>query len=320
MLQEGAPSCTIWAHHKPSNALHDPPSSLKCHSLLKRVPNCETKLANGEGIGPNKLVLCVGSRVRYTSNTCPIKGLFQGSIGTVLGFAFKQNQCKPNMVTMQHHFLLFFQLLDIYIVSNQCFIILLCIQSMKEAANRNWPTPIVFVQFDVAVAVAEAEYVEAKKENREVDHANFLFESAWKSHDGVVAIGGEPMFSNLGNYIRFMPHLVLAHGLTFHKAQGQNAKFGAVVKPPTIPSNGKGPQMGMAYVGISRVCHLIGKTGLILLDPLFSKHFTGEPLQRSLVEEEYNRLRRLPSSTFHCSTASKRQSQRPHMPSKRHCP
>lgn len=59
--------------------------------LLSRQPTNKRELHQGKGIGVNCLKLCVGSRVRCTQNLCTMIGLYQGALGTVVGFGFKDS-------------------------------------------------------------------------------------------------------------------------------------------------------------------------------------------------------------------------------------
>ena len=57
--------------------------------------------------------------------------------------------------------------------------------------------------------------------------------------------------------------------------------------PPSVLNS----ELGMAYVGISRVTD---ESGLCLLAPLFATHFNTQKKKRLLIDAEYARLRALP--------------------------
>jgi hypothetical protein len=68
------------------------------------------------------------------------------------------------------------------------------------------------------------------------------------------------------------------------------------MKPPKISKSrgwnlNSGPELGLAYVGISRVTKTDGPTGLTLLGPLMKEHFTSRQHKRALIKNEYQRLR-----------------------------
>ena len=93
-----------------------------------------------------------------------------------------------------------------------------------------------------------------------------------------------------GTITRWIHPLLLAHASTYHKAQGLTLRNGVVMMPPSLRSN---PQLGLAYVGISRVTRLDGPRGLTLLRPLHTDHFSGRTNKRDLIVEEYVRLRNM---------------------------
>ena len=62
--------------------------------------------------------------------------------------------------------------------------------------------------------------------------------------------------------------------------------------PPDLTKFG-GPELGLAYVGISRVKRTDGPAGLTLLSPLHADHFRSKPEKRAEIKVEYDRLRRL---------------------------
>jgi hypothetical protein len=70
------------------------------------------------------------------------------------------------------------------------------------------------------------------------------------------------------------------------------------MQPPRLRAglDGQGPELGLAYVGISRVKRTDGKNGLTLLGPLQEAHFTSRPVKRRLIAAEYTRLRELPGA------------------------
>ena len=148
--------------------------------------------------------------------------------------------------------------------------------SLGAAAELDLPQPLVFVQMDHACRpLAPGEEP--------------LFKSALKGMEGVVCFGPNEMESKLkgGQFTRWMPFLLRAHACTYHKAQGLTCRDGAVLKP-TLKKN---PQMGLAYVGISRVTDL---KNLIILDTLFTQdHFSSRPAVRAKVIRELQRLRAL---------------------------
>jgi hypothetical protein len=86
LIKQGKEALVIWAHHKRgrNNANFD--LTARIHALEKCPANTSEQYYKWLGTCRNKIHLCVGSRVRYLLNKCPIAGLFQGAMGTVVGF------------------------------------------------------------------------------------------------------------------------------------------------------------------------------------------------------------------------------------------
>jgi hypothetical protein len=137
--------------------------------------------------------------------------------------------------------------------------------TLDEAAERDIrrsPLPLVFVQMDNPGD----------------------FESCFADTPGVVCFSGIPQERNIdGKYTRWIHPLLLAHASTYHKAQGLTLRNGVVMKPPEPNA-----ELGLAYVGISRVTEL---EGLTLLGPISAQNFMTRPLQRAKIQQEYARLR-----------------------------
>lgn len=76
----------------------------------------------------NVVHLAIGSRVRYLLNTCPIAGLYQGAIGTVVGFGIPPGNTIDNYRLMKNG-----ELHDL---------------DLETAARRNLEIPLVFVEMD----------------------------------------------------------------------------------------------------------------------------------------------------------------------------
>ena len=112
------------------------------------------------------------------------------------------------------------------------------------------------------------------------------FESCFDDTPDVVCFSGIPQERNIdGKYTRWIHPLLLAHASTYHKAQGLTLPNGVVMMPPQPNA-----ELGLAYVGISRVTEL---EGLALLGPMSTEHFMTRPLQRAEIRREYARLRAL---------------------------
>ena len=185
--------------------------------------------------------LCIGSRVRCTRNLCTMAGLYQGALGTVLGFGFAPKESPED-----------------YTFSSPR-------NTLNEAAERDVrKAPLVFVQMDNAGD----------------------FESCFADTPGVVCFSAMPQERTIdGKYTRWIHPLLLAHASTYHEAQGLTLPNGVVMKPPQPNA-----ELGLAYVGISRVTEL---DGLTLLAPINAQHFTTRPEKRDLIQQEYARLRAL---------------------------
>lgn len=76
----------------------------------------------------NVIHLAIGSRVRYLLNKCPIAGLYQGALGTVVGFGIPPGNTIDNYRVMKNG-----KLYDL---------------DIETAARRNLEVPLVFVEMD----------------------------------------------------------------------------------------------------------------------------------------------------------------------------
>jgi len=117
----GKESILIWAHHTRGkkgtfgvsdrvNALSKCPSAKSDH-YYKFL-----------GSFRNKVRVCIGSRVRCLKNACPIVGLFQGAIGTVVGFGLPPGRQASDYSAEV---------------------------TLEQAARANLPVPLVYVQMDI---------------------------------------------------------------------------------------------------------------------------------------------------------------------------
>ena len=225
-------------------------------SLLRTEQRADSQdYYQGKGIGRSRLVLCVGSRVRLTRNICTLAGLYQGAIGTVVAFGFPPGVNPSTFSNM----------------------------TIDQAAAANYSPFLVYVQLDNAI-----------------DGKNF--KTCVEGLPGVVCISAIEMDTKLdgGSATRWMLPLLLAHASTLHKAQGLTCTNGVVLKPPRIAKktashDAEGAELGLAYVGFSRVTKLDGAQGLILLDVLRPEHFMTRPVTRRAIRREYERLRSLPN-------------------------
>ena len=260
LVGEGALSFTIYAHHKPSRALataaHSPAHlEILRASAAATISGDSRKVNSGTGMGPNKLTVCIGSRVRAKKNELTSKGLFQGAMGTVVAFGFPRIAAGENAV-IRHQ-----QMIQKY--KN--------LKSVKDAAKLNMLPPLIFVQLDHAAEGG-------------------VFESCLPGLEGVVCFPPVQQEQNVDGFQRFMPNLMPAHAITYHKCQGLTCKNGVIMMPPSANFLGQ----SLPYVGISRCTQTDGPTGLLLLSALTQKHFDFSPGNKQMIEDEYARLRALP--------------------------
>ncbi len=258
LIRSGAVHLTLFAHHKLAARTRDPLLSeaqwrVKRRALMQRVP-APKLFHKGKGMGWNSMVLCIGSRVRCTRNTCTGAGIYQGAPGTVVGFGFPPG-------TSQHK-------IDLYM---SC-------KTLNDGADLNMVPPVVFVQMDHAA--------NPPKDAKDADKS---FKSCFDDMEGVFCFAPQQQDKNVEGYSRFMPFLVPAHASTYHKCQGLTCRHGVVLSPPKEFNS----DLGLTYVGLSRLTKFDGSSGLILLSPLFESHFTSKPDERRQVAAEYRRLRAL---------------------------
>jgi hypothetical protein len=261
LIRSGAVHMTLFAHHQLAARTRDPLFSaeqwrVKRRALMQRVP-APKLLHKGKGMGWNSMVLCIGSRVRCTRNTCTGAGIYQGAPGTVVGFGFPPGTSQRQI--------------DLYMTC----------KTLNEGADLNIMPPVVFVQMDHAANPAPG--------------AVPPFKSCFDHMPGVFCFAPQQQESNVEGYSRFMPFLVPAHASTYHKChkcQGLTCRHGVVLSPPKEFNS----DLGLTYVGLSRLTKFDGSSGLILLSPLFESHFTSKPEQRREVAIEYQRLRALPGN------------------------
>ena len=163
--------------------------------------------------------------------------------------------------------------------------------AMGKAAtslHKEYRPPLVYVQLDSAA-----------KTGGDFEGIKGFKDEYGKDLKGVVCFSAIPQDSKLDSkWIRWIHPLVLAHASTYHKAQGLTLGNGVVMQPPALSSNSHtgGPELGLAYVGISRVKRTDGPSGLTLLSPLQEKHFTSRPQKRYFIRQEYERLHSLPGA------------------------
>lgn len=269
--KRGALSCTIWAKHGVSKdsdiSVFNELGTERRKQLLDRVPTKKEDLYHGKGIGVNCLRLCVGSRVRCTQNLCTMVGLYNGALGTVVGFGFPQGQDEsPSLYSFG-----------------------------EEATRKNrvaslglrYEPPLVFVQMD-----------NAAKNGGGFEGCKGFVDTEGKARLGVVCFSAVAQEYRVDHrWVRWIHPLLPAHASTYHKAQGLTLFHGEVMQPPKLGTGAgrenAGPELGLAYVGVSRVTKTDGPSGLTLLAPLLEKHFTTRPYKRMLIKREYERLRAL---------------------------
>jgi len=80
-LHNTNPSFALWAAHKPSSNNTPAPSAAVCKVLLD-APKTESRFAP-------RIELAIGSRVQLVKNLLTVQGAFNGTNGTVAGFAFR---------------------------------------------------------------------------------------------------------------------------------------------------------------------------------------------------------------------------------------
>ena len=121
----GKQHMVIWAHHTAGKR-----GNLDSTARLNALATCPVPNSDQHykwlGSFRNKIELAEGSRVRYLLNKCPVAGLYQGALGTVVGFGF------PPGVTVEKY----------RMPGSRTG------HDMKTAAENNWPVPLVFVQMD----------------------------------------------------------------------------------------------------------------------------------------------------------------------------
>ena len=267
LRKKGAASCRIWAKHTAKNLASAEASPWDLlgtkdkSAILDKTPKPRERY-QGKGIGINRLDLCVGSRVRITRNLCTMLGLYQGALGTVVGFGY-QSGVTPSAEASE-----------------------IGKRNMETAASENLEPPLVFVKLDSPGDFKSTWESEVNDEG-----------TVTKDNRGVVCISAIEQEAKIsGTYTRWMHPLLLEHASTYHKAQGLTLRRGVVMKPPKISKSrdwnlNSGPELGLAYVGISRVTKTDGPTGLTLLGPLMKEHFTSRQHKRALIKREYQRLR-----------------------------
>jgi hypothetical protein len=117
----GVESLRIWAYHtRGKSRLFD--ETARVNALSKCPVDTSDQYYKWLGSCRNTMDLCIGSRVRYLLNTCPIVGLFQGAIGTVVGFGIP-----PGHTAEEYSRKL----------------------TLEEAARLNLPVPLVYVKMDM---------------------------------------------------------------------------------------------------------------------------------------------------------------------------
>ncbi len=206
LVQSGAQRVRIFAYHQRSQKTPDPKFNVeqwkqKRRELLNKAPVKEHKY-KGTGIGLNVLDLAIGSRVRATRNACTQVGIYQGAIGTVVGFGFPPGTSQARIEAYCN-----------------------C-KNMNDGADQNVMPPFVYVQLDHAAN---------PKSDKERS-----FVSCFENMDGVVCFAPEKQEKSVDGYIRFMPFLVLAFASTYHKCQGLTCRNGVVMSPPNARNSDLG--------------------------------------------------------------------------------
>jgi hypothetical protein len=157
------------------------------------------------GAGPSsqkvqllKLDLAIGSRVAVSKNVATELGLYQGALGTVVGFGYDSNEPKHQFPSLSDF--------------------------LRSAELNTQEIPVVFVQMDVLG--------DSNKAN-----GGTLNLSCMANKPRVVPFTATPSMRCLKHtYYRYQLPLVPAHCRTFHKAQGLTAAYGVVITPsPMVP-------------------------------------------------------------------------------------
>ena len=118
---------TIWAYHtRGKKGEFDYEARL--NALKKRPVEGSDHSYKWLGSFRNVMSLAIGSRVRYLMNKCPMASLYQGSLGTVVGFGL------PPGRTID----------DYRMKRNGKW----CDMDIETAARRNLEVPLVYVQMD----------------------------------------------------------------------------------------------------------------------------------------------------------------------------
>jgi len=202
LIDEGALSFPIYAHHKPGRDLlraghtHEKLAALRATAALTVDPQKEQRNA-GTGMGPTMFRTCIGSRVRVKGNPLVAKALYNGSMGTIVGYGFPEFAVGVNAEK----------------INNSSIEKYRRIRTAQEAASLNLVPPLIFVQ---------------------IDHAadGGVFESCFADMPGVVCFASEKQSRLANGFERYIPNLMLAFAITYHKAQGMTCKNGVVMQHP----------------------------------------------------------------------------------------
>ncbi len=196
---------------------------------------------------PTTVDLAIGSRVRVTENLAIQLGIYNGALGTVVGFRFlkdipsTEDEMMPKKTTLH------------------------------KTRHANREIPVVLVQMD-----------------NETMYGNLQIDGM----DNVFPFTETLSFRTIpksGNYHRLQIPLELAHATTVHKAQGITAFNGAVADPTPI-SNIRWKTMGSEYVQYSRATSV---DKVWSLSPVMFCHFNDNSPLRTLINNEYSRLRKI---------------------------
>jgi hypothetical protein len=98
----GAFHMRLFAQHRPSNVHDDPPDRETLNQLFKTTGE---KTNGAMCIGWHVLDLAIGSRVACTFNFAPGLGLYQGALGTVVGFGFRDSKPPPAGIQSQSDYI-----------------------------------------------------------------------------------------------------------------------------------------------------------------------------------------------------------------------
>ena len=179
------------ASHSPSSGTTLP--SKEDNEILSKMPMNLKKEAHMKDFPPPFIDMAIGSRVRCTRNLATQIGIFNGALGTIVGFGFKSNGPEIAMPPSSR------------------------LQDFMDSHN-GYEIPVVFVKMDRVDATIDNNPEEGKRKKGIIP---FVAES---TKDQTVKANGR-------SFHRIQLPLLLAHASTVHKFQGLTAISDIVMEP-----------------------------------------------------------------------------------------